>query len=143
MSWGYRIAILYIVFISGILFMVFRTSSVKVELVADDYYEQELKYQEVIDARANSVQLSSPVIAEHKNNTVHISFPEEMKNFSIDADINMYCPVDRVKDFSVAKTVYDGKIFFNMPEASKGLYIMKLNWKANDVKYYTEQKMNF
>ena len=45
MNWGYKIMLAYVVFIAGILFLVFKSSSQKVELVTENYYEQELKFQ--------------------------------------------------------------------------------------------------
>ena len=57
MNWGYKILLVYAVFIAGILFLVYKASSQKMDLVTPDYYEQELKYQSQINAteRANAL----------------------------------------------------------------------------------------
>ena len=57
LSWGYKIAFVYIIFVAGIGFLVFKASSQKFDLVTKDYYDQELKYQEVIDQAANTAML--------------------------------------------------------------------------------------
>ena len=49
MNWGYKILLVYLIFILGILFMVFKSSTQKTDLVTTDYYAKELKYQEKID----------------------------------------------------------------------------------------------
>ena len=64
LSWGYKITLVYIAFVAGMGFLVFKASSQKFDLVTKDYYEQELKYQQVIDQAANSSRLSEPVTIE-------------------------------------------------------------------------------
>ena len=49
MNWGYKILMVYVIFIAGILLLVFKSSSQNQDLVTEDYYEQELKYQQKID----------------------------------------------------------------------------------------------
>jgi hypothetical protein len=49
MNWGYKILFVYAIFITGILFMVFKSATQKMDLVTPDYYAKELKYQEKID----------------------------------------------------------------------------------------------
>jgi hypothetical protein len=59
LSWGYKIMFVYIAFVAGMGFLVFKASSQKFDLVTKDYYDQELKYQQVIDQAANSFQAFS------------------------------------------------------------------------------------
>ena len=61
MNWGYKILTVYIIFIAGILLLVFKSSTQNQDLVTKDYYEQELKYQQVIDATERANALSSEV----------------------------------------------------------------------------------
>ena len=61
MSWGIRIIIFYLVFISGIIFLVVKSGQHKTALVADNYYEKELQYQQVIDARKNTLPYVSGI----------------------------------------------------------------------------------
>ena len=50
MNWGYKILLVFAVFVAGILFLVYKSSNQKMDLVTTDYYEKELKYQQKIDA---------------------------------------------------------------------------------------------
>ena len=43
MNWGYKIVLVYIVFITGIVTLVYKSSAQNQDLVVNDYYEQELK----------------------------------------------------------------------------------------------------
>jgi hypothetical protein len=49
MSWGTKIAFLYLSFATMIGVMVYKSVTQSVDLVAPNYYEQELKYQDKID----------------------------------------------------------------------------------------------
>ena len=46
-NWGHKIIIVYGVFVLGTLFMVYQSTLQKFDLVQNDYYAAELKYQEV------------------------------------------------------------------------------------------------
>jgi hypothetical protein len=49
MSWGYKILIFYGLFVGMMAALVIGSYQHKVNLVSKDYYEMELKYQDVID----------------------------------------------------------------------------------------------
>ena len=51
-NWGYKILFVYLSFAGGILYLVYRTSLENRDLVSDNYYEEELAYQKVIDQSA-------------------------------------------------------------------------------------------
>ena len=79
LSWGHKIAATYLVFVAGMVFLVFKANSEKFDLVTKDYYEAELKYQEIIDQTANATELSAQVIVEKNGTELTIRFPSEMK----------------------------------------------------------------
>ena len=58
MSWGYKILGVYLVFVTGIVFLVIKSSNQKVDLVTKDYYEQELMYQDKINETARASKLT-------------------------------------------------------------------------------------
>ena len=45
----------YLAFVAGMGFLVFKASNQEFDLVTKDYYEQELKYQQVIDQSARNI----------------------------------------------------------------------------------------
>ena len=70
MNWGYKILAVYLVFVAGIVVMVYKSSTQKIDLVTTDYYAKELKYQERIDAVKRTTALSGKVRYEVKENTI-------------------------------------------------------------------------
>jgi hypothetical protein len=139
-SWGTKIAILYISFVALIVFMVALSMTQKIDLVSEDYYAKELDFQNSINEQNNANALTEAIQHEVVNNGLKIKFPEVFKNKAIKGNIMFYRPSDKSKDFSIdialdnnLEQSADLKLF------SKGMYKMKVSWSAEDVNYFTEQ----
>ena len=143
LSWGYKIMFVYIAFVAGMGFLVLKASSQKFDLVTNDYYDQELKYQQVIDQAANSSRLSAPVTIERNKGELKISFPNEMKRKKKLVDFYLYYAADAKKDFRRSFELDENEIVQALPVGMKGMYELKLSWEAEGVKYYFEQKLFF
>lgn len=139
MSWGYRIAALYIGFVLLILFMVVMAMRQKIELVTPDYYAKELKFQQEIDAMNNASLLSANLQVELHSNTVLISFPEEFKGKSIQGNALMFRPSDSSLDISFPIELNEeGKMILQSEKFKTGLYKLTVKWNADDKNYQSE-----
>jgi len=134
MNWGIKILIVYVVFISGILLMVFRSSS-------QDYYAKELKYQDKIDEMNRVSALSAPVAYAIKDNTIIIHFPKDFAGKVLVGEAVLYCPSDENKDIKKSFSVQDESLQLILPAANKGLYELHVSWKDGGVAYYFEKKI--
>jgi hypothetical protein len=143
LSWGYLITSGYLVFVVGIGFLVYKASSQKFDLVTKDYYEQELKYQHVIDESANTAKLSAPLFVERTGDQLQIAFPAEMKDKKKVIDFYLYYPADAKRDFRKTIDTKDNELSQPLPAAMKGQYQLKLSWEVDGVKYYFEKKLFF
>ena len=105
MNWGVGIAIVYILFVVGMLTLVFKSRSQKIDLVTENYYQQELAYQEEIDAKQR-VEDSGCMPVIHKiSNQYQIEIPGS-KGSAIQGDLLAYCPSNKKGDrlISLPKT---------------------------------------
>ena len=79
-SWGHGVVIAlgaFILFILGMIFL-FPIGKQNSELITENYYEEELKYQEVIDAKNSADNLTEkPTVALEKQG-ITIIFPKEI-----------------------------------------------------------------
>lgn len=142
MNWGYKIIAVYAVFVVGIMYLVFRSTQEDQDLVANDYYEQELKYQQVIDATARANALSSSVKSELKNDgELRIQFPAEMKGKHTEADILLYCTADKKKDITRHIETDDAEVSFKVPAGNHGWHDLKINWKTGASSYFNQNKL--
>ena len=143
MSWGYKIMFVYLAFVAGMCFLIFKASNQEFDLVTKDYYEQELKYQQVIDQSANASRLSMPLYIEKKEAELKISFPDEMKNKKKLVDFYLYYAADAKRDFRRSFELNENELAQALPVGMKGMYELKLTWETEGVKYYHEQKIYF
>jgi nitrogen fixation protein FixH len=141
MNWGYKILTIYIIFVAGILFLVFKSSFQNQDLVVPDYYEQELKFQQRIDETERANALSTEVKYMIREKDIIISLPPEMKGISVSAHVWLYCTADKRKDIQQNLVTQDGEIKLAFPPANKGLHELKVNWVANEKSYYYEHKI--
>ena len=141
MNWGTKILIVYVVFISGILFMVFKSSTQKIDLVTTDYYAKELKYQDKIDEMNRVQALSAPVEFVIKDNALIIRFPKDFAGKKLTGEAVLYCPSDENKDLKINFSVQDEPVKINIPATNKGLHELHLSWQDGGITYYFEKKI--
>ena len=140
-SWGYKIAAAYLLFVAGIVFLVIKANNERYDMVTKDYYGEELKYQQMIDQSARANALSAPVTVEKNKDTVTVRFPDEMKDKKIDVDFFLYYPADDKKDFRKRFTIQSIEFNQPVPDGTTGMYDLKLSWTAEGKKYYHERKI--
>jgi hypothetical protein len=141
MNWGYKILVVYAVFVAGISFLVYKSSGQKMDLVTTDYYAKELKYQERIDASNRVNSLSAPVEYEIKNGSITILFPKDFSGKHLTGDVVLYCPSNEDKDVKQDFSIQGTSLSMPFPVADKGRYELQLNWKADNVSYYLEENI--
>ncbi|CAN5313062.1 hypothetical protein BH10BAC1_BH10BAC1_18650 [soil metagenome] len=140
LSWGKRIAILYIGFVVLIGVMITFSMKQKIELVSADYYDKELVFQGKIDEMNNANALSEKVEHSFFNDSFLIQFPSEFKDKKVKGEIVFFRPSDASKDFK-KEIELDEKLLekIDLSKFTKGMYKMQISWNANSIKYFTEE----
>ena len=140
-SWAHGVALALGLFIAFILFMVFgftygqQTS----ELVSDDYYGDELVYQEVIDAKNNAEKLGVIPKYQELAEGMKISFPAEVAPEDKHVKFELFRTDDANLD--VKKEVdLDAKNEILIPKQviSKGSYTLKIKWSKAKIPYQVD-----
>ena len=138
-NWGVRIAVLYIGFIILVLAMVVFAMTKKSELVSDNYYAQELKFQEQIDKNNRTDELTEQVKIEYSGSFISIKFPDTYNKKEISGVINFYRPSDDSKDFKLKIELDEnGEQKIITAKLLKGFWKLKLNWTMSGKEYYKE-----
>ena len=141
MNWGYKILIVYLIFVMGMLFLVYKSSTQKMDLVTTDYYGKELKFQEQIDETKRADALSESVRYEIKSNQLLIKFPKDFSGKKIIGTVELYCPSDENKDVKQNISLQDTLLMMTITSANKGLHELHIWWSVDSVKYYFEKKI--
>lgn len=141
MNWGHKIIVVYAMFVAGMLFLAYKSSRQNIELVTEGYYAKELVYQQKIDETKRTALLSAPVNIKVINHELTINFPKDFSAKQITGEATLYCPSNEKKDRIKLFTVTDTTVSIMVPENYKGLHYVKINWSAEGVNYYYEQKI--
>ncbi len=141
MNWGYKIILVFAVFVSGILYMVYSSFNHNIDLVSTNYYEEELKYQNVIDAMERANGLSAKPICEVKDDSLHVQFPPEMKQRELKVVLWLYFIADKKRDIKQKIVTTNGRIAVPLTRLNKGMHDVKVSWEVEGAQYYFEQKL--
>lgn len=142
LNWGAKIAILYSSFVVMMITLVIASTHQKFELVSDDYYKQEISYQEVIDATNNQAALSSPVLLDLTDNFVTLTFPQEFDGQKISGTVQFYSPITADYDKQWPISVSKNKMFVEKQALSKTAYKVKITYSVDQKSYYQESAIN-
>ena len=139
--WPLAIAISYILFVLLLLAFLAFSRFNTVDLVSEDYYAQELKYQEQIERINRSRSLKQPLQWQYdrSENTVRIQFPVRHHEGPVSGSIVFFRPANASQDLTYrVKPIPDGSQILNTGHLSKGLWRIKIFWRADDFEYYDE-----
>ena len=142
-SWGHKILFVYLAFVAGILFLVYKANQEKFDLVTPNYYDAELKFQKVIDDRQNVSELTAPPKITHSVNSVGIQLPGEFLNKEVKGQLYLYRPSDASKDLTMDFSTTKSFIELSLNKDLSGVYEAKLSWQADGKTYYNEQRIFF
>lgn len=143
MSWGIRITVLYMSFVTLILSLVYITTKNKDELESKDYYRQELDYQNKIEAMQNANNLLSPIDYEIKQKEIIITVPQELRSSSFKGEVFLFKPSDSSKDLIIGFVPdVKGVAKISSSKIERGVYKMKISIYSEDKKYIKEEVIN-
>ncbi len=138
MNWGYSITFSFIAFGLFIGYMAVVSFQQSIDLVAEDYYQQEIAYQDHIDKVENTQGLSEKIVVKQYQNHLSITFPEAVKNIS--GQVVLFRPSDASLDktFAVKPDAQNTQM---IPTAilEKGMYKLKVDWNNGIKEFYTEE----
>ncbi len=139
-NWGTKIAIVYLLFVAGILFLVMQSSRQKIDLVTPDYYEQEIKYQERIDQSKRADALTGKLTVDRSGDSLTLRFPEEMAEKALRGNVWIYYPADESLDVKTSFETRNGQHLLVLPANGDrtGMFIVKTGWNSEGIEYYTE-----
>lgn len=142
MNWGKGTALALIAFAGLMTWFVIMASRNPEPLVTEQYYEQELKYQDRIERRSRALALSAEVDIRAADGGLRLRFPEEMKGAPIDGRLTLMRPndpaADRVLDVRIDTS---GTFLVQGADLAPGRYNAVLDWSAKGITYCTEDRI--
>lgn len=142
-NWGHKIVVVFGIFVIGILFLVYKSSQQKMDLVQKNYYADELKYQEVIDASKNAKEIGGSLNVIRKGGHLLVSLPAAFHSSAVKGVAHLYYAADETRDISKSFVTSNGEFEMDLMTMMNGYYTLKLTIELNEKQYYYEQKLNF
>jgi len=138
-NWGWKIALLYGGFVCFMLFLGYEASKEKVELVSENYYDEELKYQGHIDRMALTDSLHVKPEWQVSGNKIAMLFPGSNGKENISGNIHFYCPADEKRDFTLPFAATPDRLMsISSDKLHHGTYKMQIDWRQGRSDFYTE-----
>lgn len=139
MDWGKGIVLVFVAFAAIMISMV--TICMKkddLHLVTQNYYEEEIKYQDHIDKVINANGLSYEALQfDNSAKSVSISLPIGAK-----AELHLFRPSDARLDQKLVVDILDEDTkVVDLAMLKTGYWLMKLTWSSDGKSYYQEKKI--
>lgn len=140
LNWGHGLMIALGCFILFILFLilVFPIGKQNADMISDNYYEEELKYQDVIDAKENAAQLKEVPAYKATAEGMEITFPQSIKVDNNKVEFILFRTEDSNLDIKKEVTLQHNLFLIPAKVISKGSYTLKLKWKENKKPYQVD-----
>ena len=143
-NWGTGIVVAFVAFISFILYFVITMSTNKKyehDLVIENYYGQELEFQNAINKEINSQTLKQDIVWKRTSEGLLIEFPDNFKPEEITGTISLYRPSNKLLDFETSIQLSDGTFLITDKRLLDGRWNLKIDWKVSGEAYLYKKEI--
>ncbi|MCO5268057.1 MAG: FixH family protein [Brumimicrobium sp.] len=128
----------------GMIYMAYVATTVKYEMAVEgDYYQEETKFNNVLEAKKNASYFGDDFRIEEKDSKVIIIIPALISESIEEGSVQFYCVSDKSKDSRRKLSQNDTGIYqFNRQEVASGHnYLVRVSFKSFNKEYYKEFQM--
>ena len=140
--WPYGIIAFFGLLFCGMATIVTIAATHRESMVSENYYEQEIKFQTVIDAAARAKKSGATLTFDAASGRVTITVPAAQLQQKPSGKVQLYRPsaagLDREFLLELDK---DGTQTLNVSKLAPGLWVVHVSWNAGGQDYQLEQKI--
>lgn len=135
------ILLILLIYIFFIIYIAFFKYNIYSDLISDNYYEEEIRYQKIINDKINVKNLKNNVNLKLNKYGIILKFPKPFNNKNIIGELSIIRFSDKKKDI-YDKLILNNKneYFISSKKFKNGLYQLKLKWIYNKYKSYFIEK---
>ncbi|MCO5231381.1 MAG: FixH family protein [Chitinophagales bacterium] len=142
MNWGYKILITIVLFLVGMLSMVYLSMQQSNEMIDENYYTLEKDYQRLIDGQNALKSVQSESLLSQNDSVIIVKLPATTYLHIQDADIKFLKPDNQKLDISFQISPNDsGFYFIPKSQLTKGVYKVRTQWTNDSQFYYSDEKL--
>ena len=143
-NWGTGIAATLIFFVAFMGFMVNRAMQQNYDLVSDDYYAEEIVYQEIIDRKTNALKLEDKAQLKIEGEEAYLNLPSDFEGKSKTFTVHMYYELEAAKDFNFdVENSTQNKFAIPFKNFNTGKWIAKVKLSCDGTDYYFDPEIVF
>ncbi len=142
-NWGTGLALAlgaFAIFILSFVYKTFTNDKYDHHLVSEEYYKDEVNYQQEIDAVANAKRLNEPIQLENIEKGILITFPSDLATKQINGTIAFQRASNIKLDFDFPIDLSKNTLLIPADKLVEGLYSVKINWTVDTTAYLFKDK---
>ncbi len=140
--WPFGIIAAFVLFFAGMATVVVIAATHREHLVNDNYYEQELKFQNQIDGGSRAKKSGASIVYDSASDSVVITLPAAQLAQKFSGTIELYRPSEPKLDREfLLEPKADGTHRLNVSKLVAGLWLVRVKWVAGGEDYFLEQKI--
>lgn len=145
-NWGTGIVLAFIAFISFIMYFIININvdeKFDHDLVTEDYYKQELQYQNDIDKLDNAKNLNENISYERTAEGLLISFPSDLVSKNITGHVFLYRPSNKQLDFETSISLSKPYLLIPDKRLVDGRWNITIDWQYNGQSYLYKETIHY
>lgn len=146
LNWGTGIVIAFTLFIGFILFFVVKMTTdhkANHDLVTEEYYYDELNYQEQINAQQNAHTLTDQVVISKNKEGITIAFPYIKESDISNGTVSLYRPSNRQLDIDFPMSLSNSHMLIPDNRLLGGRWDIKIAWRMNNKNYLVKESITY
>lgn len=144
-NWGTYIVIAFALFISFIMYFVFKVQSDSKydnDLVVEEYYKHDVHFQDEMARIQNAHDLMEKPVINVDANGISIAFPADFSPKDIKGTVALYRASNKKFDFKVPLSFTESaSLFIPKDKLIGGEWYINMEWKYNGKSYLTKEKI--
>lgn len=133
----------FVIFILSFVYKVTFLPQYNHHLVSEDYYKDELNYQQEIDKLNNAAELKENITYEKVAEGMLISFPSEFNPTQITGTISFQRLSNHKLDFEFPLKLKTNDYLIVDDKLVEGRWDIKIEWVVNDKKFLFKEKIMY
>ncbi len=145
-NWGWGIVLAFAGFIGFILYFVIIASTDKRanhHLVTDEYYQEELVYQNEIDAAQNASEFAPGFKVQKTEDGLMIEIPEPVKKQNVKGKVSLYRPSNEHLDFNLAISLSNAHLLIPDDRLLGGRWDIRIAWEYQGKNYLVKKSITY
>ena len=143
-NWGTGIVLAFIGFMCFIMYFVVKVNTDKKydhDLVTEDYYKEELDFQNDINKETNAKNLSENISLKKTEEGLEIIFPETFTINNISGKVFLYRPSNKQLDFETPISLSNHNLLIPDKRLLDGRWNIKVDWQYNGKSYLFKKEI--